>query len=190
MLVKRNLFLAGAALALALVSGAASAKTWDFSFAGDNGVSGSGELFTGASGSPFTVTGATGTISDTQGSLVGAPFTIDGLNGYAAADNLLYVPASQPSGYVDFGGISFSTTAGVDFNLGGGGTGSPSAVLNDSVNDPGGYPVPTFGSNNITLSITAVPEPASWAMVLLGIGGIGAGLRIARRKTDMALSAA
>jgi hypothetical protein len=188
--MKCNLLLAGAALALTFASSAASAKTWDFSFTGDNGVSGSGELFTGASGSPFTVTGASGTITDTQGALSGSPFTINGLSGYAAADNLLYVPPTQPSGYVDFGGISFTTTAGVDFNLGGGGTGSPSAVLNDSVNDPIGYPVPTFGSNNITLSISAVPEPASWAMMLLGVGVIGLGLRIARRRGDVALTAA
>lgn len=36
----------------------------------------------------------------------------------------------------------------------------------------------------------AVPEPATWAMMLLGVGMIGAGLRLARRKNDVALSAA
>ena len=35
-----------------------------------------------------------------------------------------------------------------------------------------------------------VPEPASWAMMLLGVGMIGGGLRIARRKNAMALTAA
>jgi hypothetical protein len=29
---------------------------------------------------------------------------------------------------------------------------------------------------------TAVPEPASWALMLLGVGGVGAGLRASRRK--------
>jgi hypothetical protein len=39
-------------------------------------------------------------------------------------------------------------------------------------------------------SVTAVPEPAAWALMLLGVGVIGAGLRMARRKTDAALSVA
>lgn len=33
--------------------------------------------------------------------------------------------------------------------------------------------------------ISAVPEPASWAMMLFGAGLIGAGLRLARRKDDL-----
>jgi hypothetical protein len=34
------------------------------------------------------------------------------------------------------------------------------------------------------------PEPATWAMTLLGVGMIGAGLRTARRRNDRALTAA
>ncbi|WP_372786891.1 PEPxxWA-CTERM sorting domain-containing protein [Phenylobacterium sp.] len=37
-----------------------------------------------------------------------------------------------------------------------------------------------FAPNNGT--ITAVPEPASWALMLLGFGGLGAALRGARRR--------
>jgi hypothetical protein len=36
----------------------------------------------------------------------------------------------------------------------------------------------------------SVPEPATWAMMLVGVGMIGGGLRMARRKTDVALTAA
>jgi fibro-slime domain-containing protein len=36
----------------------------------------------------------------------------------------------------------------------------------------------------------AVPEPATWAMMLMGVGMIGAGLRMARRRNDATLSAA
>jgi hypothetical protein len=43
----------------------------------------------------------------------------------------------------------------------------------------------TFGSSS-----PGVPEPATWAMMLLGVGMIGGGLRIARRKSGMALTAA
>jgi hypothetical protein len=45
-----------------------------------------------------------------------------------------------------------------------------------------------FGSAVITSG--AVPEPASWLMMLLGLGFIGGGLRIARRNHSMALTAA
>ena len=40
------------------------------------------------------------------------------------------------------------------------------------------------------LSVTAVPEPATWAMTVLGVGMIGAGLRLSRRKSGVALSGA
>jgi len=36
--------------------------------------------------------------------------------------------------------------------------------------------------DNVSLSIGAVPEPASWAMMLVGFGGLGATLRTSRRK--------
>ena len=35
-----------------------------------------------------------------------------------------------------------------------------------------------------------VPEPAAWAMMLVGFGGLGAAMRLARRKTAMSLATA
>jgi len=35
---------------------------------------------------------------------------------------------------------------------------------------------------------TAVPEPVTWAMILLGAGMVGGGLRFARRGNGMALT--
>jgi hypothetical protein len=43
-----------------------------------------------------------------------------------------------------------------------------------------------FGPN---LTLTSVPEPATWAMLVLGIGVIGGGLRVARRNTATSLAA-
>jgi hypothetical protein len=40
----------------------------------------------------------------------------------------------------------------------------------------------TFNATSLVISVAAVPEPATWAMMLLGFGGIGGMLRGARRK--------
>jgi hypothetical protein len=39
-------------------------------------------------------------------------------------------------------------------------------------------------------SVAGVPEPATWAMMLFGVGMIGAGLRVARRKNDVSPTSA
>jgi hypothetical protein len=39
-----------------------------------------------------------------------------------------------------------------------------------------------YGEYNITFSTLAVPEPAAWALMLLGFGGLGAALRSSCRK--------
>ena len=44
--------------------------------------------------------------------------------------------------------------------------------------------------DDIVLSGGGVPEPASWAMLLLGVGLIGGGLRMVRRGTSTSLTAA
>ena len=47
------------------------------------------------------------------------------------------------------------------------------------------------GANlEIDVAGAAVPEPATWAMTLLGLGMIGAALRMMRRKHGMAMTAA
>ncbi len=187
--VLTRLLLAGAASVGAF--GAAAAATWDFSFVGldfPSAVFGSGTLTTTDAGSPFAVTGATGTITDTSGT-----FTLTGLSFYAAADNLLYVPPSGGAGSVDFGGISFTTLGGPDFNLGGGGDDGPYFnLLNDSWQNPGGGanqgspPGFTAGSYNIEFTVAQIPEPSTWAMLGLGFAGLGlAALR--RRKTTLSL---
>src|SRR5581483_7885794 len=95
---------------------------------------------------------------------------------YAASDNLLFYPGPP---YVDFGGISLSTTSSGDFNLyydANNPSGGGSWVL-ESVNNPVGYP---DGQNPIDFQVSllsnstpAVPEPATWAMMLLGFCGLG-----------------
>ena len=40
-----------------------------------------------------------------------------------------------------------------------------------------------FAMNNGSLTVSPVPEPATWAMLLVGLAGLGAGLRGARRRS-------
>ena len=40
--------------------------------------------------------------------------------------------------------------------------------------------------DNLSLTLTSVPEPATWAMMLVGFGGLGAALRSRRRPAGMA----
>jgi hypothetical protein len=180
------------AMAAALAATSASAAVFDFtitSVAPGQGVSGSGVITT--AGDPTSaVTSITGTIFDSAFSP--GTFTIvggaAGLSLYAGADNVFYlgIPANS------FGGISFHTTCGLgvcpDFNIGGGGVTAPDDdVLNDSINNPSGYPLPYSpapgaGSTEINFDVSQVPEPAAWVMMLIGSGLAGAALRASRKR--------
>lgn len=51
-----------------------------------------------------------------------------------------------------------------------------------------GYPTNIVDSNNLgsLLKAGAIPEPSTWALMLMGLGGLGGALRIARRKAAVA----
>jgi hypothetical protein len=78
------------------------------------------------------------------------------------------VPSGGFSGWIDVT-MDFTATA-VDETLSflPGGSGNPPFVLLDSV------------------SLTAVPEPSTWAMMLLGFGGLGVVARLRRRRAAAA----
>lgn len=150
----------------------ANAATWNFSYR-DKAINpivfGSGTFETGAlseEAEPYaTITGITGTAN-------GA--TIERLSGYASANNRLYMPGlSEMNGFhADIEGISFHTTADIDWNLAGFEGGS---AMRSDTNSNGN--IDTWTS--ITMQVTAVPEPESYAMLLAGLGVMGA---IARRR--------
>jgi len=48
-------------------------------------------------------------------------------------------------------------------------------------------PIKEYKQNSITLGSVAVPEPASWALMLVGFGGMGLALRRGRRRGKPAL---
>jgi hypothetical protein len=154
-------------------TGSAKALVFDFSYSGGSGanaVSGSGEFITGSStGSPYSVTGVTGTANGSA---------ITGTSSYASADNLLYIPGSQ---YVDFFGISFSTSNGDAWGIGWTGSGYGIAEF---FKNPAGY---CCGVNPIKFTVTPVsgaPGPvagAGFPGLLLAAGGLFAWWRNRRR---------
>ena len=125
------------------------------------------------SGNVQVTTDASGHVTVITGTANGDAIT--GLSTYAAADNYFY---STPS-YVSFNGLSFSTLANT---FGIGNTGLGDYGITDILSNPSGA---CCGTHPLTLSVTraAVPEPAAWAMMLVGFGGIGLAMRRSRRKS-------
>jgi hypothetical protein len=159
---------ATAALALA-AAGSANASTYELHFIGTDV---SGDVFAQTTGS--NVTAIWGSVTDSD---VGpGTFAVTGTSPYASSDNTL--SASSP--FVTFGGLSFSTAGGGDYNLADlDGYGGYSYVLLSSTLNPGGG-VSSVGMTAIALEVSAVPEPGN--LVLLLAGGLGlAGLT--RRRT-------
>ncbi len=169
--MKNSVKFAAGILAVALATGSASAKVWDFSYSDGVGDSGSGTFTTGSVGPTYRVTGITGTADGNA---------ITGLSSYAGSDQILYPIVYPTSAGVDLAGISFSTSGGPDFNLyayNGG------AWLLSSAVDPVGYP--SNGNPLSTFSVSTVPEASTWLMMLAGFAALGvAGHR--RQKTALA----
>ena len=145
-----------------LVAGSVSATTLDFTFSNATD-SATGQFTTSNGAYPLTITGITGTFDGSA---------ITGLSGYAAADNTIYQPTPF---YFSLGGVSF-TSAGGAYNIYAYNGGD--YLLKSSV-DPVGLPQ---NGQLLTVATISVPEPATWAMMLVGFGFAGAVARTSRKR--------
>jgi hypothetical protein len=188
--MKRLLLVAGALMALQASSASASTTTFDWSYSGP-GVSGSGTFdatYIGG-GDTFVLDSIAGTISGPAGDQSDLA-----LSGYDGPDQIIFYPDTLPDVAVDRLGFSFSVGDGTSYNLYEDDDGYPignpyhCGVVycllgpGDTFTGGAGDPVVALDSFNVTYTGGVVPEPATWAMMLVGFGGLGAAMR-SRRKT-------
>jgi hypothetical protein len=169
--------LAGAASATNLLSNGnfATGDFTDWTLGGNTGYTGVTNSFDGVTGGPngstyFVYAGAIGSdtdLSQTFSDVAGDTYTVSGwVYGFGGTpsdfgmqidgNTEVYVNPYPASGWTEY---SFTFT----------GTGSDTLnILNR--NDPSYQLLDNF-------SVTSVPEPASWAMMMFGVGLIGLGLR-------------
>jgi hypothetical protein len=171
-----------AALALGGFATEASATTFVFDYTSNDGTElASGTLSATANGDgAFTATTgsitASGPVATGAGTLIAnasAPSAIDSPSGYFLFDDQV-LPGQNP----------LITNPGLLFDIGG-------SEINIYSNGPGPGTY-LFQTNNGgasrfgNFSISAVPEPASWAMMLLGMGLVGSAARFSRKQAAAA----
>lgn len=183
--------LLGGVVLAALTAGAANASTVLY-FSNGSGVTATLNLTTSGADNGFgaqDVTALTGSV--TGGVAPGAvtSFTpTPGLTGEILSadgrwlfDNWSYASPAQvagniyPHGLVDNGGLLFNVGIN-EYNL------------YWNFNGPGGYELEVYNPDAGSYTgnyFGAVPEPTGWALMLLGVGGLGASMR-ARRKAVLA----
>jgi hypothetical protein len=186
MKIKQALLFAAIATATIAISPVANATVFSFSFSGPE-VSGSGTFTATLDGSNafYNVTGATGSITDIDpASAAQGTFAIVNVDGSPnpsfTTSNRLYFPAgpntdqgfSNVSSYLDTGGITVLLTNGEFVNLF---SLSNAYGFANSIDDPSGTGPAAPPVNEVidSFQVTAVPEPATWAMMILGFAGIG-----------------
>ena len=124
-----------------------------------------------------TVTAMTGTYLGETITFVVNPDApnIFGSNGFLFDNQILL---NSPS-ILDPGGLVFTTPTLGAFNIAGFGQGDYAILSAGGVID---------GTFSISLVTANVPEPGTWAMMLLGFGAVGISIRRSRRKPNLSLA--
>ncbi len=113
--------------------------------------------------------------------------------GGALTYNNLFFPSGSPidcdfpfaGTFVDVFGLAFTTTGGYTVDLWGDGDLFGPGTTTYGVGVTDGVQALAYQFAGVEAS-AAVPEPATWAMMLLGFGGLGYGLRRSRRRAMFA----
>ena len=181
-----NLYLkasASASLAMLLIAmPAAAAVQYEFNFSTTTpliGAAGTGSGIITVDGPVFPSRGSTAqTITGISGTFNGSAIT--GLASPFGANNLFY--ANGPS-FVDGSGLGFITAAGTSVNLFFQSSGAGSYRIN-TINPF----TSSFVAANASVVAAAVPEPSVWAVMVLGLGLVGAFMRSAARRRNLAVT--
>jgi hypothetical protein len=190
----KTLLAGTAVLSLAFAAGA-QAKTYDFSFTGTTYDVANGVFTTANTANAdgtYNITSATGTLTSTNSGLPQGAFTLYPGNGafLTTSDGTEYYSNLYTPGSASFAdqGAQFSGST-FELNIFNGVNAGFSACAGDcaSVTQAGGslYNPGDLG----TLSISAVPEPGVWAMMLAGVALMGAAIRFNRKRGVAALAA-
>lgn len=187
---------AGAAIIPSLTGVTANASDYTFTYQGtlaaDAGLNGDswfviydfigyvpGSIF-----SPYADVAATAEL------VTAAPVTFPGSVDDPSLVNLVFTyngpdfhTSGGPYASLDFSGLSARSIYGGQ----GADTFFGSTVKNNPDGVPGGSGTPIYDVGFITVpAAAAVPEPATWAMMIFGLGAIGSALRNTRRRPAMA----
>lgn len=188
----KRMVMAGVALVAAVIPAAASAAiiTQTFAFTGTG--------FNGVGNGPPPLTTVTGSVTVTYDTSV---TVIDQLGASAVVPSVPFASPIRYSYYSSFDGGTLSfASGGYNPSIANAGQGFALTFRNVGSGQPQGVSLnyalagnnELFSTRNVTITAGpaevsgAVPEPATWAMLLLGFGGIGATLR--RRATGRPMS--